>query len=156
MDRMTERERYRTLGTYLSRDRAQLRPGHRQLRQAARAVSGGPIGAQQSRHRLFQQAELSQGARGGTQGAGYLQGQPEIPGNNYVLYAMYAGDFATAETGARQLLREDPKFSDAYFPLAMALLAKGRSRRARGRPSSRWPASRPARHAQPWGWPTWR
>jgi tetratricopeptide (TPR) repeat protein len=45
--------------------------------------------------------------------------------NNFVLYAMYAGDFDTAEKGARALLAEDPTFADAYFPLATSLLAKG-------------------------------
>jgi tetratricopeptide (TPR) repeat protein len=44
--------------------------------------------------------------------------------NNYLLYAMYAGDFTTAENGARQLLREDAKFEDAYFPLAISQLAR--------------------------------
>jgi tetratricopeptide (TPR) repeat protein len=50
---------------------------------------------------------------------------------NYSLYAMYAGDFATAATTARKLIEEDSTFETAYLPLAMEALAAGDPVRAR-------------------------
>jgi eukaryotic-like serine/threonine-protein kinase len=50
---------------------------------------------------------------------------------NYALYAMYAGDFATAATTARKLIEEDATFETAYLPLAMEALASGDPARAR-------------------------
>jgi tetratricopeptide (TPR) repeat protein len=44
---------------------------------------------------------------------------------------MYAGNFDAAAEGARQLLKEDQKFTDAYVPLAIALTVKGDRRGAR-------------------------
>jgi tetratricopeptide (TPR) repeat protein len=50
---------------------------------------------------------------------------------NYSLYAMYAGDFATAAATARKLIEEDSAFETAYLPLAMEALAAGDPLRAR-------------------------
>ena len=50
--------------------------------------------------------------------------------SNYALYAMYAGDFQKASTTAKALIAEDPTFDTAYLPLAMAALAEGDTGRA--------------------------
>jgi tetratricopeptide (TPR) repeat protein len=44
---------------------------------------------------------------------------------NYALYSMYAGDFPTAINEARRILQQDPKFEFAYLPLGLSLLARG-------------------------------
>ena len=51
--------------------------------------------------------------------------------SNYALYAMYAGDFATAATTAQVLIKEEPKIEVPYLPLAMEALASGDHARAR-------------------------
>ena len=50
---------------------------------------------------------------------------------NYALYAMYAGDFATAGGTARKLVEEDATVETPYLPLAMEALAAGDFARAR-------------------------
>jgi tetratricopeptide (TPR) repeat protein/tRNA A-37 threonylcarbamoyl transferase component Bud32 len=51
--------------------------------------------------------------------------------NNYALFAMYASDFATAETDAGRVLAGDRNYYRAYLPLAVAALANGNSVAAR-------------------------
>jgi tetratricopeptide (TPR) repeat protein/tRNA A-37 threonylcarbamoyl transferase component Bud32 len=51
--------------------------------------------------------------------------------SNYALYAMYAGDFKTAQETAQELIKEDPKVDVPYLPLAMAAVAAGDIPRAR-------------------------
>ncbi|HKH96991.1 MAG TPA: tetratricopeptide repeat protein, partial [Beijerinckiaceae bacterium] len=53
------------------------------------------------------------------------------PGSNYALYAMYAGDFKTAVETAQRLIDEDPKVDVPYLPLAMEAVASGDLARAR-------------------------
>ena len=123
MDRMTERERYRTLGTYYL---AIARNFDQAIDNYVKLLERYP--ADRSAHNnlaiaYFNKLNFPKALEEGRKALDIYKGSLKFR-NNYVLYAMYAGDFATAETGARQLLREDPKFSDAYFPLAMALLAK--------------------------------
>jgi tetratricopeptide (TPR) repeat protein len=43
---------------------------------------------------------------------------------NYALYAMYAGDFATAAAQATAVIKQDQKVYRMYLPIAMAALAK--------------------------------
>ena len=123
MDRMTERERYRTLGTYYL---AIARNFDQAIDNYVKLLERYP--ADRSAHNnlaiaYFNKLNFPKALEEGRKALDIYKGSLKFR-NNYVLYAMYAGDFATAETGARQLLREDPKFSDAYFPLAMAQMAK--------------------------------
>jgi serine/threonine-protein kinase len=52
--------------------------------------------------------------------------------SNYALYAMYAGDFKTVAEIAQPLIKEDPKVDVPYLPLAMEALVAGDIPRARG------------------------
>jgi tetratricopeptide (TPR) repeat protein len=47
--------------------------------------------------------------------------------NNVALYAMYAGDFPTAEREAQEVLKLNPSFAKAYVAIALANLAEGKS-----------------------------
>jgi eukaryotic-like serine/threonine-protein kinase len=122
LDRMTEREKYRTLGMYLMNvsqnyDKAienyetliKLYPndnaGHINLalayfytRQFGKAVEAG-------RHAI----DASSGSR--------------LSRVNYALYAMYAGDFKAAAKESAAILEKDATLFRAYLPLAMASLA---------------------------------
>jgi tetratricopeptide (TPR) repeat protein len=50
---------------------------------------------------------------------------------NYALYAMYAGDFATADRQARAALALNPNAPKAYLAIAMADIASGKNADAR-------------------------
>jgi tetratricopeptide (TPR) repeat protein len=51
--------------------------------------------------------------------------------SNYALYAMYAGDFKTAQETAQPLIKEDPTVDVPYLPVAMSAVAAGDIPRAR-------------------------
>ena len=124
MDRMTERERYRTLGIYYL---AIARNNDQAIENYTKLLDKYP--ADRSSHNnlaiaYFNKLDFPNALEEGRRALAIYKGSFKFR-NNYLLYAMYAGDFATAENGARELIREDAKFSDAYFPLAISLLAKG-------------------------------
>jgi tetratricopeptide (TPR) repeat protein len=124
MDRMTDRERYRTLGIYYL---AIARNYDQAIENYTKLLERYP--ADRSSHNnlaiaYFNKLDFPKALEEGSKALAIYKGSFKFR-NNYLLYAMYAGDFATAENGARDLIREDAKFSDAYVPLAIALLAKG-------------------------------
>lgn len=124
MDRMTERERDRTLGTYYL---AIARNYDQAIDTYVKLLDKYP--ADRSAHNnlavaYFHKLNFPKALEEGRKTLDIYKGSVKFR-NNYVLYAMYAGDFETAEKGARVLLREDPTFTDAYFPLATSLLARG-------------------------------
>jgi eukaryotic-like serine/threonine-protein kinase len=129
-DRMTDREKYRTLGIYYIRmaqnyDKAienfstliRLYPSDR----------GGHVNLALAYFytRNFSKA-LEEGRRSVEVGSKDLMNR-----TNYALYAMYAGDFKTAATEAQKVIAQDPAVYRAYFPLAIAALASGDAAMAR-------------------------
>jgi tetratricopeptide (TPR) repeat protein/predicted Ser/Thr protein kinase len=130
MDRMTEREKYRTLGTYYLTNTRNYdkaienytalvarypadRAGHSNLALAYFHVLNFP--------KALEEARAS------------VKIYPRIATfrSNLALYAMYSGDFATAATEAARVVEQEPTFAKAYLPLAMAALAKGDAEGAR-------------------------
>jgi tetratricopeptide (TPR) repeat protein len=122
LDRMTERERYRTLGTYYLNV----------ARNYPKAIENYEILA-----RLY---PADDGAHGNLALASVLMGdiaraQAEVrkslelyPRNslqryNYAMYSMYAADFETAITEAVRLHDENPRFEYAFLPMALSQLA---------------------------------
>jgi tetratricopeptide (TPR) repeat protein len=124
MDRMTDRERYRTLGAYYL---AVARNNDQAIESYTKLLERYP--ADRSAHNnlaiaYFNKLDFQKALAEGRRAIEIYKGSAKFR-NNYLIYAMYAGDFATAEAGARDLVAEDPNFADAYFPLAISLLAKG-------------------------------
>ncbi len=124
MDRMTERERYRTLGIYYL---AIARNNDQAIENYTKLLEKYP--ADRSSHNnlaiaYVNKLDFASALEEGRRALAIYKGSFKFR-NNYLLYAMYAGDFATAENGARDLIREDAKSADAYVPLAISLLAKG-------------------------------
>ena len=119
IDRMTEREKYRLYGTYYltvaqAYDRAienyatlvELYPadqaGHANLAYAHFMMGNLPKTFEHARRALeLYPSSLKQR-------------------NNYALYAMYAGEFATGAKEAQAVLDKDPKYFRAYIPKAIA------------------------------------
>jgi tetratricopeptide (TPR) repeat protein/tRNA A-37 threonylcarbamoyl transferase component Bud32 len=124
VDRMTEREKYRTLGTYYlnvvqNHDKAienyealvKLFPaddgGHGNLALAYLKTGNLPRAVEEVRKTLE------------------IYPRNSLQRYNYAMYAMYAGDFATAIDEATRVQRENPTFEYASLPIALSQLAQG-------------------------------
>ena len=123
MERMSDREKYRTLGTYnlaIAGNYEQaidnyttlvnLYPtdlvGHNNLAFAYFSVLNFPKALEEGKRALD------------------LYPNNVVIGNNYALYAMYAGEFDAAADQAQKLIKADPSFVKNYLPLAVASLVK--------------------------------
>ena len=130
MDRMSERERYRTLGSYylgVARNYEKAIENYStvvKLYPADRASLGNLALA------YFWTLDFPKALDAGRRAMEIYPKSFNIR-NNYALYAMYATQFDTAAREAQRLLTEDPKFSDAYFPIAVSQLASGNREAAR-------------------------
>jgi tetratricopeptide (TPR) repeat protein/TolB-like protein len=124
MDRMSERERYRTLGSYylgVARNYEKAIENYSmvvKLYPADRASLGNLALA------YFWTLDFPKALEASRKAMAIYPKSFNIR-NNYVLYAMYASQFAMAASEAQRLLTENPNFSDAYFPVAVAQLASG-------------------------------
>jgi serine/threonine protein kinase/tetratricopeptide (TPR) repeat protein len=130
LDRMTDREKYRTLGAYYvdivrNYEKAienfetlvRLYPaddsGHGNLALAYLHVGDVPRALAEVRKSLD------------------IYPRNSLQRYNYAMYAMYAGDFATAIGEARQLREENSQFEYALLPAALSRLAQGDAAGAR-------------------------
>lgn len=120
--RMTEREKYRTLGNYYIAVPHNYEKAIENLSTLVKLYPydrGGHVNIAISYFYLrnFDKA-LEHGRRS-------VEIAPKDVMNraNYALYAMYAGDFATAAAQATAVIRQDQKVYRMYLPIAMAALA---------------------------------
>lgn len=124
LDRMSPRERYRTLGGYymnVSRNYEQAIENYRML---VRLYPSDGAGLNSLGVAYFSTLDF----RGALeQGREALRVYPKnaLYRTNYALYAMYAGDFTTAAEQAATVIRENSTLPKAYLVLAMASLAQG-------------------------------
>ncbi len=89
------------------------------------AYPADDAGPRQSGAGAFLSARFRQGARGS---AARRRAEPEehdLQRDNLALYAMYAGDFATARGRGRKVIAEKARRASTYLPLAMEAVAKG-------------------------------
>jgi tetratricopeptide (TPR) repeat protein len=123
IDRMSDREKYRTRGAYylLERDYGKAIEQFKALEKQYPADSAG-IGnlALSYFYERNMPAALEEGRRAV---AIYPNNLLEL--NNLGLYAMYAGDFDTAIRESQRLLKLNPQFEKAYVCLGLAQLAQG-------------------------------
>ena len=124
-DRMTEREKFRTRGGYylLVRNSAKATEEFEQLVQKYPADTAGLANLAVARvyDRKMSEA-LDLGRR-----AAKIYPDNIIRRNNVALFAMYAGDFETAEREALEVISINAEFPKAYVALALAQLAQGRA-----------------------------
>jgi len=123
IDRMSDREKYRTRGAYylLERDYGKAIEQFKALEKQYPADSAG-IGnlALSYFYERNMPAALEEGRRAV---AIYPNNLLEL--NNLGLYAMYAGDFDTAIRESQRLLKLNPQFEKAYVCLGLAQLGQG-------------------------------
>jgi tetratricopeptide (TPR) repeat protein len=124
VDRMTEREKYRTLGAYYllaARNYEKAIEEYRTLVSKYPADDGG--------HGNLALALLNVGDLPGA--VAEVRKSLEIyPKNslqryNYAIYSMYAGDFDTAIAQSAIVMKENPTFEYPYIPFGLSTLARG-------------------------------
>jgi eukaryotic-like serine/threonine-protein kinase len=130
VDRMTEREKFRTFGVYYLNI---ARNYEKAIENFGSLVAKYPAdGAAHNNLALAHFYQL-QFAEALAQGKRVIEIYPRSPlyRYNYALYAMYATDFATASSEARKALETNPNLQKAYLAIAMASLAGGNIDEAR-------------------------
>jgi eukaryotic-like serine/threonine-protein kinase len=129
MERMTEREKYRTLGTYYLGPGAndeQAVENYKQL--VEKYPSDGP-GLNNLAVAYFRILDFKSAAEHGQKAAAVYPKSLNYR-TNVALFAMYASDFSTAVAEAKTAIGIGA-FDKAYLPIAMAALADGKPDEAR-------------------------
>ena len=128
VDRMTEREKYRTRGGYylFVRDSAKAIEESEELvkRYPADSAALANLAVALLYERRMQEA-LDMGRR-----AASIYPRNVVRQSNVALFAMYAGDFAAAEKEAGKTLELRAGYPRAYLAIAIAQLAQGRAAEA--------------------------
>ncbi len=130
MERMTEREKYRVYGTYyltIARNYQQAIDNYTQLLKlypADRAARTNLAFA------YFNTLDFTRALEENRRAMDIYQGNFKL-WSNQALYAMYAGDFKTAEAEATRVLDASPSSYRAYLPRAIAALDRSDAAGAR-------------------------
>ncbi|MEJ2086458.1 MAG: tetratricopeptide repeat protein, partial [Acidobacteriota bacterium] len=124
LDRMTERERYRTLGSYyldISRNNEKAIENYETLVDLYPADRAG--------HANLALAYLyaRDFDRAVEEGRKSIELEPNnlLQRTNYSMYLMYAGDFEESMVQARKVLEDNPRYGYARFTLARSAVAAG-------------------------------
>jgi tetratricopeptide (TPR) repeat protein/TolB-like protein len=124
LDRMSERERYRTLATYYSAFQHNY-PQAIETYQKLVFLYPGDTGAYNNMSVAYVFTLNFPKAMEAVRHA--ISSNPhDLQWRvNYSQYAMYAGDFASAISESQSVIQENPSFQYAYLPLAVSTLAGG-------------------------------
>lgn len=130
LDRMTEREKYRTLGVCHRRVAHNDDKAIETYRQLVDKYPADATGYNNLAVAYFATRDFPKAFEAGGR-ALEIASKRERYQTNYALYAMYAGDFAQAAAQAGRIVKEHPDATYAYLPLAIAALAAGQPDAAR-------------------------
>ncbi len=123
MDRMTEREKYRTYGVYyltIARNYQQAIDTFNTLLELYPADRAARTNLAVS---YFSTLDFARALEENRRAMDIYQGSYKL-WSNHALYAMYAGDFETADKEASRVLEESPTYYRAYLPRAIAALTR--------------------------------
>lgn len=124
VDRMTDREKYRTRGGYYL---ATMDP-QKSVEEFSTLVQQYPadtMGHSSLAYAYYLQHDLTRALEEARRAlAIYPKNVPYH--NNVALYATYAGDFATAEKEGRAAMELNPSYAKAYISVAFSQIAQGR------------------------------
>jgi serine/threonine protein kinase/tetratricopeptide (TPR) repeat protein len=123
MDRMTEREKYRTYGVYyltIARNYQQAIDTFNTLLELYPADRAARTNLAVS---YFNTLDFARALEENRRAMDIYQGSYKL-WSNHALYAMYAGDFETADKEASRVLDESPTYYRAYLPRAIAALSR--------------------------------
>lgn len=128
IDRMTERERYRTRGAYY----LFLRNSDLAVKEFSDLLKQFPADDAARTNLALAYFFKRDIARAAAEQKEAIKIYPRnlLYRHNATLYDMYAGQFAAAITDGGELLKLNPKFYQAYVPIALAQLAQGKTAEA--------------------------
>jgi serine/threonine protein kinase/tetratricopeptide (TPR) repeat protein len=124
LERMTEREKYRTLGLYYNSVTRNYEKAIESFSTLVTLYPADAAGHSNLALAYFRNLNFQKALEEGGLAVKIYPGSVAT-WNNYVLYAMYAGDFATASAEGARIIKEHPDFHKAYLPSAMAAMADG-------------------------------
>lgn len=124
LDRMTDREKYRTRGPYflITQNSAQALE---ELQKFVKQFPADSTGLTNLAYAYFLRRDFKQAMDLGRR-ASEIFPKNALRKNNVAFYALYAGDFATAEAEAAAVLTLSPQYLKAFVAAAQAQLAQGR------------------------------
>jgi tetratricopeptide (TPR) repeat protein len=130
LDRMTAREKYRTLGVYYL---GTVRDYQQAIDNFELLVKEYPADNMGHANLALSYVFARNLPRAMEEGKKATQIYPKnlLQRTNYATYAMYAGDFETARSEATAVLKENPKYEYARLTLALSTLARGSEAEAR-------------------------
>ena len=125
LDRMTQREKFRTLGVYygtVARNYEKAIENYKELTSKYPSDGAGLNNLAVAYFNVLQFKEASDAGRR------LLDVYPArlLYRTNYALYAMYAGDLSTAVAEARDVVGKDPAYAAAYLPIAVPSALEGK------------------------------
>ena len=123
IDRMSDREKYRTRGGYY----LAKREPHKAIQEYSALVQQFPSDAAGYSNLALAYFYLRDMRKATEEGRHAVALAPKglIQLDNLALYAVYAGDFSTAADTARRVIAQNPSFELAYSALAMAQTGQG-------------------------------
>ena len=130
LDRMTERERYRTLGNYYNRV---VRNPEKAIESFSKLLELYPADAAGHNNlavAYFRNLNMAKALDYGTRVLKMFP-KTQIYRDNYVLYAMYGGDFDRGAEEAKRIVAEVPTATASYLPIAVSAAVSGRFDEAR-------------------------
>ena len=129
IDRMTEREKYRTRSGYYLLMRDQFK-AMQELNDLVSQYPADTAGHANLALAYFLNRDMNK-ALEEQESALAITPHSVLQQVNYAMYALYAGDFDTAAKEAQALVQENPKFDQALRTLALAQLGLGHDEDAR-------------------------
>ena len=123
LNRMTDREQYRTLGIYYNF----LRNYEKAIETYRTLVTLYPADLIGHANLALAYTNIGNFAEAVTEVREVLRIRPKfaLQRYNYAMYSMYAGDFQTAAAEAGRVLEESPSFHYAFLPIALSAAAQG-------------------------------
>jgi len=125
LDRMTEREKYRTLGTYYSRVVGNQEKAIENFTKLLELYPADAAGHNNLAIAYFRSLNMSKALEYGARVV-KMYPKTQIYRDNYVLYAMYAGDFSGGANEARRIVAEVPTANHAFLPIAVESALAGK------------------------------
>ena len=129
IDRMSDREKYRTRGGYFLMER-EPREAIQEYSALVKQYPADLAGYSNMALAYFYLRDMPKALQEGRRA---VEAFPNflLQRNNLALYAIYAGDFATGEKEASTVLQQNASYANAYAALAMAQLGQGKVEEAK-------------------------
>ena len=124
LDRMTAREKYRTLGTYYLNVARNYEKAVENYQQLLASFPADDVAHANLALAYLYLADVSQAVVEGRKSV-EIYPRNSILRYNYAMYAMYASDFPTAIAEAATVLKQNPAFEYAWLPRGLSALVQG-------------------------------